>query len=87
MEFLGCNNCIYFSITSSTCNAFSAGVPLSIIDGQQDHLSTWPNQAGDFVYQPFTEEQKTALDEAQNAENYDEIRATFLTRNNPEDVS
>ena len=50
-----CFNCKHFDINTSTCPAFKGDIPDEILNSDNDHSKTLPNQDNDIVFEPIEE--------------------------------
>jgi hypothetical protein len=46
-----CVNCKHFDLETFTCKAFPEGIPVEIIEGDNDHKKPLPDQNNDLVFE------------------------------------
>ena len=54
-EWMGCGACKHLKNTpgvGASCPAFPQGIPMSIASGDTSHLTKYPTQVGDTVFEP-----------------------------------
>ena len=50
----GCLNCKYY-ILNYKCVAFIDGIPIKIVNGENDHKNPLPQQNNDIVFEPVNQ--------------------------------
>ena len=68
-----CSKCINFENDNNTCGAFPNGIPTDILSGKIKHLTRFPEQVGDDVFEDRLEFLKSGGIDVTHEEQWDDI--------------
>jgi hypothetical protein len=68
-----CEKCINFNQDNNTCSAFPNGIPVDILSGKIKHVTRFPEQVGDDVFEDRIQALKAIGIDTSLEEMYDDI--------------